>query len=215
MNLTRLERLKQFLPPLALHQFNLLLALWLGIALNFAFYKQIQMLTPYQGLKAYAFLSATVLVVVALYNVVLQLLQWRWNAKIFAWFLVFVGGLTAYFVNSLGVVISPGQVQNMMQTDTKEALDLFSMQFVVWSVFMVVIPMVVIALIRIEQRPISKQLLSKGLHIVSSFAVIGGLLFVFYVDFAAIFREHRDLKGMISPQNTIASTLSYYRKQKP
>ena len=215
MNLTRLERLKQFLPPLALHQFNLLLALWLGIALNFAFYKQIQMLTPYQGLKAYAFLSATVLVVVALYNVVLQLLQWTWNAKIFAWFLVFVGGLTAYFVNSLGVVISPGQVQNMMQTDTKEALDLFSMQFVVWSVFMVVIPMVVIALIRIEHRPISKQLLSKGLHIVSSFAVIGGLLFVFYVDFAAIFREHRDLKGMISPQNTIASTLSYYRKQKP
>ena len=80
---------------------------------------------------------------------------------------------------------------------------------------MVVLPMVLIALIRIENKPLSKQLLSKSLHVVGSLAVIGGLLFVFYVDFAAIFREHRDLKGMISPQNTIASTLSYYRKQKP
>ena len=41
------------------------------------------------------------------------------------------------------------------------------------------------------------------------------MLFTFYVDYAAIFREHRDLKGMISPQNAIASTLSYYRKSAP
>jgi len=58
-------------------------------------------------------------------------------------------------------------------------------------------------------------LLIKGLNIVGSFAVIAGLLFVFYVDYAAIFREHRDLKGMISPQNTIASTISYFHKKAP
>ncbi|TPV08210.1 lipid A phosphoethanolamine transferase, partial [Acinetobacter baumannii] len=32
---------------------------------------------------------------------------------------------------------------------------------------------------------------------------------------AAIFREHRDLKGMISPQNSISSLMSYYHKKAP
>ena len=57
-----------------------------------------------------------------------------------------------------------------------------------------------------------QQLLQKSLSSVFSALIILSLLFCFYVDYAAIFREHRDLKGMISPQNTIASSLSYYRK---
>ncbi len=42
-----------------------------------------------------------------------------------------------------------------------------------------------------------------------------GLVFVYYVDYAAIFRENRDLKGMISPQNVVGSSWSYYKKQRP
>lgn len=51
--------------------------------------------------------------------------------------------------------------------------------------------------------------------IVASCAIVGVLLFVYYVDFASIFREHRDLKGMISPQNSISSLMSYYHKMAP
>ncbi len=54
-------------------------------------------------------------------------------------------------------------------------------------------------------RKILPLLLKKVLSIALAFALVGGLLFTYYVDFAAIFREHRDLKGMISPQNTISS----------
>ena len=46
-------------------------------------------------------------------------------------------------------------------------------------------------------------------------ALVGWIIVCFYVDFAAIFREHRDLKGMISPQNMIASFASYYKKKAP
>ncbi|WP_267314111.1 phosphoethanolamine transferase domain-containing protein [Acinetobacter lwoffii] len=53
----------------------------------------------------------------------------------------------------------------------------------------------------------------KSLSSVVSLGLILGLLFCFYVDYAAIFREHRDLKGMLSPQNSIASTLSYYKRK--
>ncbi len=95
--------------PISLSQFNLLLAIWLGVILNFAFFQKIQSLTPYQGPKAYLFLMATVLVIVAAYNLIFQLIQWKWNAKIFASIFLAVVVLRHIFVNSLGVVISPSK----------------------------------------------------------------------------------------------------------
>lgn len=201
--------------PISLSQFNVLLAIWLGAILNFAFFQKIQSLTPYQGPKAYLFLMATVLVIVAAYNLIFQLIQWKWNAKIFASIFLVVGGFTAYFVNSLGVVISPEQIQNMMQTDAREVGDLLSLQFVLWTAAFVVFPLLFISLVRIKTESLPRKIIKKLLNGVASLLLVGGLLFVFYVDYAAIFREHRDLKGMISPQNAIASTLSYYHKSAP
>lgn len=213
--LTIFTALKNKIMPISLTKFNLLIALWLGLALNLAFYQKIQQLTPYQGIKAQLFLAATVIVVIALYNALLQLLNWRWNAKVVAAVLLFIGGFSAYFVSSLGVVISPDQIQNAMQTDPNEAKDLASMRLVVWSIVMVILPIVLMTQIPILKEALPKVLLKKTVNLLASFAVIGSLLFVFYVDYAAIFREHRDLKGMLSPQNAIASSLSYYRHQAP
>ena len=201
--------------PISLSQFNLLLAIWLGAILNFAFFQKIQSLTPYQGPKAYLFLMATVLVIVAVYNLIFQLIQWKWNAKIFATLFLVVGGFTAYFVNSLGVVISPEQIQNMMQTDARELGDLLSLQFILWTAVFVLFPIFCISLVRIKAESLPRKVIKKLLSGVASLLLVAALLFLFYVDYAAIFREHRDLKGMISPQNTISATLSYYHKSAP
>lgn len=210
-----IQRIKQREVSISLTAFNFIVAVWLGLCLNFGFLGKVQALTPYQGIKAQLFLIATALVLIALYNLLLQLLDWKWTAKFFAIILVFIGGFSAYFVNSLGVVISPDQIQNMAQTDPGEVADLLSFQFFAWTFGFVILPILLILWIRIKPEKISKIVLFKGLNIVGSLAVIGGLLFVFYVDYAAIFREHRDLKGMISPQNTVASTLSYFHKKAP
>ncbi|WP_407303610.1 phosphoethanolamine transferase [Acinetobacter sp.] len=200
---------------ISLSQFNFLLASWLGVVLNFAFFQKIQSLTPYQGPKAYMFLMATVLVIVAAYNLIFQLVQWTWNAKFFAYVLLFIGGFTAYFVNSLGVVISLEQIQNMMQTDAREVRDLLSLRFVLWIVFFVICPFILVAYVRIKPEVFLSKATKKLINSIISLLLMGGLLFLFYVDYAAIFREHRDLKGMISPQNTISATVSYYHKSKP
>lgn len=210
-----LTRLRQKIKPISLSQFNILLALWLGLALNFAFFQQIQKLTPYQGPKAYLFLAATVLVIVAAYNLIFQFFNWRYTAKLFAYILLIIGGFTAYFVNSLGVMISPEQIQNMMQTDPHEVQDLLSLRFILWSILLVFLPIIFVAVLPIQAEKISSQLLKKLLHAFVSFVLLCGLLFIFYVDYAAIFREHRNLKSLISPQNTISATWSYYQKSAP
>ena len=207
--------LQSVFKEISLLRFNAYLAVWLAVALNFMFYKQIQLLTPYQGLKAYAFIAATVLVILALYNLVFQIIQWRPIAKSVAAILILIGGMSAYFVNSLGVAITPDQIQNMMQTDGNEVRDLLSWHLLFWIGTMVILPLVVLFKIKIRRDPLKAVLLHKLLGSAISVAVIASLLFVFFVDYASIFREHRDLKGMISPQNAISSTLSYYKKNRP
>ena len=195
--------------------FNMLLAIWLGLILNFAFYQKIHEFTPYANLKAGLLLVATALIIIAFYNLVLQWLNWKWNAKILASVLIILGGFSAYFVNSLGVVITPDQIQNMLQTDAREVRDLWSMRLVIWTLVFVVFPLCVIWMLKIQPASLGRQIVQKGLSSVVSLGLILGLLFCFYVDYAAIFREHRYLKGMLSPQNSIASTWSYYKKKAP
>ena len=201
--------------PISLIVFNLLLAIWLGVFLNIAFFEKIRMLTPYNGVKAGLFVVASIIIVVAAYNFIFQFFNWKWTAKPLAIALVFIGGFAAYAVNTLGVLITSDQIQNLMQTDIAEARDTWSWHLLTWTLGMTVVPIIVILMIKIKPEPIIRQLLHKVIASVVSLAMVLGLLFVFYVDFAAIFRENRDLKGMISPQNMIASFASYYKKKAP
>jgi lipid A ethanolaminephosphotransferase len=187
----------------------------LGIFLNIAFYEKIQSLTPYTGIKAGMFVTASMIVVVAAYYFIFQLLNWKWTAKPIAIALVFIGGFASYAVNTLGVLITSDQVQNLMQTDIAEARDTWSWHLVVWTLGMTVLPIIAILMLKLKPEPIVRLVIKKVVASIVSLALVGGLLFVFYVDFAAIFRENRDLKGMISPQNMIASFASYYKKKAP
>ena len=211
--MTFFQQLK--IKPISLIVFNLLLAIWLGVFLNIAFFEKIRMLTPYNGVKAGLFVVASIIIVVAAYNFIFQFFNWKWTAKPLAIALVFIGGFAAYAVNTLGVLITSDQIQNLMQTDIAEARDTWSWHLVTWTLGMTVLPIIVILMIKIKPEPIIRQLLHKVIASVVSLAIVLGLLFVFYVDFAAIFRENRDLKGMISPQNMIASFASYYKKKAP
>ena len=211
--MTFFQQLK--IKPISLIVFNLLLAIWLGVFLNIAFFEKIRMLTPYNGVKAGLFVVASIIIVVAAYNFIFQLFNWKWTAKPLAIALVFIGGFAAYAVNTLGVLITSDQIQNLMQTDIAEARDTWSWHLLTWTLGMTVVPIIVILMMKIKPEPIIRQLLHKVIASVVSLAMVLGLLFVFYVDFAAIFRENRDLKGMISPQNMIASFASYYKKKAP
>lgn len=57
-------KLKEFKKPITLIQFNLILAIWLGLILNYGFFEKINKLTPYQGVKSMLFLGSTLIVIV-------------------------------------------------------------------------------------------------------------------------------------------------------
>lgn len=210
-----LNRIKKSFSPISLTTFNLILSLWLALALNLAFYQKLKQLTPYQGLSSIFFIIASVCIITALYNLFFQILHWRFNTKYFSVVWIVIGGLSAYFVNSLGVTITSDQIQNMLQTDPQETLDLLTWRWLSWCLIFIAIPLTILSFSHIKLEKINTTLQKKIISSIASLLVIAGLLFVYYIDYAAIFRENRSLKGMVSPQNIIASSFSYYQKLAP
>lgn len=207
--------LKQKPPEISLALFNLIFAFFLTLGLNFSFFHQLGNLNPNQGIQHFLFILASMLVLTTVYNLIFQLIHWKFNSKIFAVFWIVLGALNAYFVNSLGILITPDQIQNMLQTDSHELLDLINIRFVMWLCLFVFIPLFVLSMVKIKADHIKNTVFAKVAYSLASLFIVAGLLFTYYVDYAAIFRENRDLKGMLSPQNFITSSLSYYKKQNP
>ena len=197
---------------LSLLQFNALVALWLASVVNISFYQAVASFTSYQGVAAGIFLIATGLMIVAYYFFILQLLSWRFTAKWVASILIIISAMGSYFVSELGVDINQGQILNMMQTDLHEILDLVSWRAGQLTLLTIVLPLLVIWRIQLKKDSFKKVLLHKLLASIGALVVIAALAFVYYGQFAPIFREHRNLKEKLNPNNTISGLIGYSKR---
>lgn len=193
--------------------FNLLLALWMAGGVNFRFYQQVAQFGSYQGFAQFLFILVTFLIIGAFYLVILQFLSWRKTAKYVAVIFIVLTAGCSYFVNQLGIDITREQIQNVAQTDVNEALDLMSLPLLIHLIEFLVIPLIIVLMIEIKEKKLKSTLYQKLLTLIVSLFLIGIGLFSFYSQYAPIFREHRELKGQISPFNLISNGTSYITGQ--
>ncbi len=73
--------------------------------------------------------------------------------------MIVLTGLTSYFVNQLGVNVNTAQIENVMQTDTREALDLLSIPLLLWVLKIIVVPLIGLLFIQIKPTNNLKHLL--------------------------------------------------------
>lgn len=198
----------------SIHTFNAVLACWLASFTNGSFYHKVLQLSAFDGLMQVLFMSATFLLIAGVNFIFLQLISWRASAKTVAVIMIVLTGLTSYFVNQLGVNINTAQIENVMQTDTREALDLLSIPLLLWVLKIIVVPLIGLLFIQIKPANNLKHLLiGKFGSLAVALFIIGAGLFSFYSQYAPIFRENRELKAQISPLNVISSSWSYSRRQ--
>ena len=136
------QTLKKLFKPITVTTFNLFFSLWITLGLNYGFLENLKKLTPYHGFQSVLFVIASGLVITAFYNLIFQIIHWKFNSKYFSAVWIMLGGMTAYFVNSLGVTITPEQIQNMVQTDSREAYDLITPHSIMWLMTFVVLPLI-------------------------------------------------------------------------
>ena len=106
-------------------------SLWLASIGNTALWMQVHQLPEVTGLRGFAFAMGFGAIITATLTLILSFFNWRWLLKpvLGVFFLSAASG--AYFMMSYGIVIDSTMITNVIQTDTKEALDLLNWRMLI------------------------------------------------------------------------------------
>ena len=180
----------------------LLSSLWLTSAGNIALWSQIHQLPEVTGLRGFAFAIGFGAIITAAISAILSFLNWRWLLKpaISVFFLSAASG--AYFMMSYGIVIDSTMITNVVQTDTKEALDLMDWHMLISLMLMGILPTWILWKIPVKPLRLSQQIIGNILTLAISLMVIVGALLAIFQDFSSIMRNHTGLRYLINPLNS-------------
>ena len=180
-----------------------LMALWLATAGNWPLWMTLHGLMPSQG--AHGMLTLFVWIG-ALSGATLAFLAiWVWPRwlKVAGLFLLLVSAAANYFMFTYGVVIDPTMVSNALHTDAREVRDLLDPDMLVFLGAGVVLPGW-----WWWRQPLRRVhmggLLARQLGmLLLGVALAGVLLWVSFQDLASTMRNHKPVRYMINPFNTV------------
>lgn len=180
----------------------LLGSLWLASVGNYALWQQVHQLPEVTGLRGLAFALGFGVIITSTLTAVLSFLNWRgWLKPVLSvFFLSAASG--AYFMVSYGIVIDSTMITNVVQTDTKEALDLLNWRMLISLLVLGILPCWVLWKTPLQMLRFRQQIWSNTLTAVVSVVVIVAALLAIFQDFSSIMRNHTQLRYLVNPLNS-------------
>ena len=199
--------------PRTLLVINAVLALWLTLLANTSFLGKIAALTPYHDWRYPAFIAAMVVLLAAYINLFLTWITWGRFARPALTFILLASALTAYFVDTFGVGIDGGQIQNMMETDFRESWDLVTWNMLGYVLVIAGLPLIWLWRNALTPERFLRRQRNRLLASAVSLLLVAVVAACFYADLASIFREHRAIRFTIVPHNYVTGLRSYFKHQ--
>ena len=200
-------RLRRVSPSIA----TLLISLWLVVFCNATFWRALWRIGgesggASNGLMAIAFLFAVLLV-----NLLLTLLALPWIGKPLLILVLMVSAVTAYFMDSYGVMIDYDMLRNVLDTDPGEVAELLTWPMAGYAALLGGVPSLWLAWSELTYSPWWKELLRKVLLVTAMAIGLGAVVFLSYKDFASVLRNHREVRYLLTPANYLGAANGYLR----
>lgn len=177
-------------------------SVWLATIGNLALWEEVQQLPEVTGFRGLAFAIGFGTIITAATLAILSFLNWRgWLKPVLTvFFLSAASG--AYFMMSYGIVIDSTMITNVIQTDTKEALDLFNWRMLISFIVLGLLPSWLLWKTPLKSLAFGKQVLSNTATVVASLAIIVATLLAIFQDYSSIMRNHTQLRYLVNPLNS-------------
>lgn len=153
------------------------------------------------------------LLLVLLFNAILTLFNFRFVIKPLLVVLFLGASAASYFMNEYGVVIDASMVQNVVETDPKEAHELLSWKMLQTVTLLGVLPSLLVWRLPLVFRPVRRDLLLKAGTVAVSLIAGAGLLLMMFKVLAPAVREHRELRFLLTPTNMFQATHGYLKRK--
>ncbi|NPA74386.1 MAG: phosphoethanolamine--lipid A transferase [Epsilonproteobacteria bacterium] len=179
---------------------------------NFTFFGQVLKVYPFSGMNIVYLLSMTVVFYTFLVFL-LNLVNTKYTLKPVLIALFLISSVAAYAMDTFQVVINDIMIQNVAETDTKEASDLLTMKFILYFLLLGVLPSVIVYFTKIEYGSFKKELLSRVKIFFGSLLVIVLIVLAFSKFYTSFFREHKPLRYYTNPTYYIYSIGKYIHRK--
>lgn len=182
------------------------------LAFNQALWQHLLQITHADG-QGWLLRGAFVLLILAVFNLALTLLAFRRVLKPTLTVLLLCGAGAAYFMNQYGTLINKEMLRNIAETNPSEAFDLLSLKFVAYLLLLGVLPSWLVWQTPVNYRVWHRELLSKVAVMTGCVAMLGGVALANYQGLSSLFRNHHELRLMVTPSNIVGASSGYLREQ--
>jgi lipid A ethanolaminephosphotransferase len=199
------------LPPVQAPLLTVAASAFLVLLYNFSFWKSFVSATGGAQFGNVPLYIGVFLVLVLVFNLFLTLVNFRPLIKPVLIFLFLLTSASSYFMNKYGVVIDASMVQNVVETDVREANELLSWHLIQTVLLLGVLPSVVVWYLPLRFAAPRRDLLIKLGTIAGSVVVMVGVLLLLFKTLAPAVREHREMRLLLTPTNVFQATSSYLK----
>ena len=181
--------------------------LWCLLILNPALWQQ---LTDWHPIKTWVdvpFLgSFFVLTFVVTYLFFTPLTLSRTLIKPVLGMVVVMSSLATYFVAHYGILIDKTMIRNVFATNAAETSELLSLGLLTQVLLSGVLPAAIIQFVPLTLQTRREVLLRRLISLTGLLLLVAVIAATFYQSHAALLRNHREVRHMLTPVNIIAST---------
>ena len=153
---------------------------------------------------------AFILAYACLVHIILSLVFVRFLSRFLSMLFIIVAMMSAYFMQTYGILIDSDMIHNVFNTDTKEAFDLINLRLM-FVVLIILVAVFFIFKIQIVYLPFKKQLGIKLLNIFVALGIFCITFLPFTKTFVPFFREHNELRMYNTPFYQFYALWRYYK----
>ena len=193
----------RFRPMLRIESVVLLVTAWMIATMNGPWWTAAGEGRVWTEPASWLFILGAFIALVALHFVLLAPLTNRWTMRPLLSLIVITSAAAAYYMRTYSVVLDPTMVQNILNTNTREAGELISWSLVGSVLLWSALPVAFIWWVRFERHP------WLGATLMRVAAVFGALLVALLAilpvnrDLTSMMRNRRELRYLITPGNFI------------
>ena len=154
---------------------------------------------------SWGFALALGVALVALHVLLAGLVSTRRSVKPVLAVLALVAAVAMHFTQAYGTVLDPSMLRNALRSDSAEARELLSWSLALDLLLYAALPIALLACAQVRRRPWRRALASRALLLGAALACLVGALWWQFQPLAALMRNHKEVRYLITPANAVWS----------
>jgi len=176
---------------------------WIAALPNWPLWQALLALPETSSARGALFVLGFGVMVAALTALLLGFFAWRATIKPAIAVLLIAAAFGAHFMGSYGVVIDTTMMTNVVQTDPREVRDLLSLPMLGSIALLAGLPLLLLWRAPVRGLGFFRQAGRNLFGLVALVLVLGALLFALFADLSATMRNHRTIRYLINPVNSL------------